>query len=59
VGKIGKALTLGASTVYKAACLTIGAGLGMVILGSFAEIASQLGLAKEMAQIMSWGFKAK
>lgn len=57
--KIGKALTSGASITYKAACGTIGAGLGLVILGSFAEILSQLGLRAELNQILSWAPKLK
>lgn len=59
VQKIGKSLTLGASIVFKAACGTIGVGLGTVILCSFAEILSQLGLRNELTQILSWLPKAK
>ncbi len=57
--KIGKTLTAGASVVYKAACGTVGVGLGLVILGSFAEILSQLGMREELNQILSWAPKFK
>lgn len=57
--EIGKTLTYGASIVFKAACGTIGAGLGLVILGTFAEILSQLGFRKELSEILSWSPKLK
>lgn len=57
--KMGRALTAGAGIVFKAACQTVGVSLGLVILASFAEILSQLGLRKELSELLSWTSKLK
>ena len=57
--RLGSALTAGAATVFKATCNTIGVGLGLVILGTFAEILSQLGFRRELDEILSWSPKLK